>query len=40
MGFVASLAKKAGVESVGLAGWMKVDTSRMGEPDGPTKLSR
>jgi hypothetical protein len=36
LGFVARLAKNAGVENVNLAGWLKVDTTRIGKPDGPT----
>lgn len=36
LGMVARLAKKAGVENVSLAGWLKVDTTRIGKPDGPT----
>ena len=36
LGFLARTAKAAGVESVSLAGWMKVDTSRIGKPQGIT----
>ena len=36
LGLVARTAKAAGVESVSLAGWMKVDTTRIGKPDGVT----
>ncbi|WP_309624759.1 ATP-binding protein [Methylibium sp.] len=36
LGLVARTAKAAGVESVSLAGWMKVDTSRIGKPEGVT----
>jgi len=36
LGIVAKTAKSAGLESVSLAGWLKVDTTRIGKPDGPT----
>ena len=36
LGLFAKTAKTAGVESVGLAGWLKVDTTRIGKPDGAT----
>lgn len=36
LGRIAKAAKAAGVESVNIAGWLKVDTSRIGKPDGPT----
>jgi hypothetical protein len=36
LGFIAKTAKAAGVESLGFAGWMKVDTTRIGKPDGLT----
>ena len=36
LGLVARAAKKAGIESLSLGGWVKVDTTRIGKPDGPT----
>jgi hypothetical protein len=36
LGIVARSAKAAKVESVGLAGWLKIDTARIGKPDGAT----
>lgn len=36
LGIVAKMAKGAGLESVNLGGWLKVDTTRIGKPDGPT----
>jgi hypothetical protein len=36
LGLVARTAKAAGVESLSLAGWVKVDTTRIGKPDGVT----
>lgn len=36
LGLVARTAKAAGLESVNLAGWLKVDTTRIGKPDGVT----
>lgn len=36
LGMVAKAAKKAGVEKVGLAGWLQVDTSKIGKLDGLT----
>lgn len=36
LGMVAKAAKKAGVEKVSLAGWLQVDTSKIGKLDGLT----
>ena len=36
LGVVAKAAKNAGVESVGVAGWLKIDTSKIGKLDGAT----
>ena len=36
LGMVAKTAKKAGIEKVGLAGWLQVDTSKIGKLDGLT----
>lgn len=36
LGVVARTAKKAGLENVSLAGWLKIDTSRIGKLDGAT----
>ncbi len=36
LGMVAKAAKKAGVEKVSLAGWLQVDTSKIGKLDGMT----
>ena len=36
LGMVAKAAKKAGIEKVGLAGWLQVDTSKIGKLDGLT----
>lgn len=36
LGQVAKAAKAAGLESVSLAGWLKVDTTRIGKTDGTT----
>ena len=36
LGIVAKTAKGAGLESVSIGGWLKVDTTRIGKPDGPT----
>ncbi len=36
LGLVAKAAKKAGVEKVSLAGWLQVDTSKIGKLDGLT----
>ncbi len=35
-GIIAKTAKSAGLESVNLAGWLKLDVARVGKPDGPT----
>ena len=35
LGFLKSAAKKAGLERVSLAGWLEIDTSRIGKTDGP-----
>ena len=34
LGFLKSAAKKAGLERVSLAGWLEIDTSRIGKTDG------
>lgn len=36
LGIVARTAKKAGLENVSLAGWLKIDTSKIGKLDGVT----
>lgn len=36
LGIVAKTVKSARLESVNLAGWLKVDLTRIGKPDGPT----
>ncbi len=36
LGMVAKAAKKAGIEKVGLAGWLQADTSKIGKLDGLT----
>jgi hypothetical protein len=36
LGKVAQLAKASGLESVGFAGWLKIDTSKIGRLDGVT----
>lgn len=36
LGMVAKAAKKAGIEKVALAGWLQVDTSKIGKLDGLT----
>lgn len=36
LGLVAKAAKKAGIEKVSLAGWLQVDTSKIGKLDGLT----
>jgi hypothetical protein len=36
LGVVSKAVKASGVDSVGLAGWLKVDITRIGKPDGPT----
>ena len=36
LGILTRTAKAAGIESVTIAGWLKVDTSRIGRPDGIT----
>jgi hypothetical protein len=36
LGIVARTAKKAGLDHVGLAGWLKIDTSKIGKLDGAT----
>lgn len=36
LGIVAKTAKKSGLESVSLAGWLKIDTSKIGKLDGAT----
>lgn len=36
LGLVAKAAKASGLESVSLAGWLKVDTTRIGRSDGTT----
>lgn len=36
LGMVARAAKKAGLDNVSLAGWLNIDTSRIGKPDGAT----
>lgn len=36
LGIVAKATKASGVESLSLAGWLKVDTTRIGKPDGST----
>jgi len=36
LGVIARTAKASGLESVSLAGWLKVDTTRIGKPDGAT----
>lgn len=36
LGMIAKAAKKAGVEKLSLAGWMQVDTSKIGKLDGLT----
>lgn len=36
LGMAARAAKETGLESVGLAGWLKVDMTRIGKPDGAT----
>lgn len=39
LGMVAKAAKKAGIEKVGLAGWLQVDTSKIGKLDGLTLVN-
>lgn len=36
LGLVAKAAKAAHLESVSIGGWLKMDTTRIGKPDGPT----
>ncbi len=36
LGLVAKMAKSTGVESVGLAGWLKIDTTKIGKIEGAT----
>lgn len=36
LGFVAKTAKKAGLDKVSLAGWLEIDTSKIGRVDGVT----
>ncbi len=36
LGLVAKTAKKAGLDNVNIAGWLKIDTSRIGKLDGAT----
>ncbi len=36
LGLVARTAKAAGLDQVSLAGWLKIDTTRIGKPDGTT----
>jgi hypothetical protein len=36
LGMVAKAAKKAGVERIGLGGWLQVDTRKIGKLDGLT----
>lgn len=36
LGLVARAAKKAGLDQVNIAGWLKIDTGRIGKPDGAT----
>jgi hypothetical protein len=36
LGLIAKTAKKAGLEKVSIAGWLQVDTGKIGKVDGPT----
>jgi hypothetical protein len=36
LGVVARTAKRAGLENVSVAGWLNIDTSKIGKPDGTT----
>lgn len=36
LGLIAKTAKKAGLDNVNIAGWLKIDTSRIGKLDGAT----